>query len=82
MGLCVLFGLLGVCLAFYREGVWTPYSTQDIARWQAQTKPLTPSQPIAELPADALPQKNDAGYLLRPQRPAPPVEVKQLERVA
>ena len=36
MSLCVLFGLLCCCLAFFREGVWTPYTPQDVARWHAQ----------------------------------------------
>lgn len=36
MSLCVLFGLLFCCLAFFREGVWTKYTPQDVARWHAQ----------------------------------------------
>ena len=36
MGFCVLFGLLFCCLACFREGVWTPYTSQDVARWHAQ----------------------------------------------
>ena len=36
MGLCVLFGLLFCFLAFHREGVWTTYTPQDVARWHAQ----------------------------------------------
>lgn len=32
----VLFGLLFWCLAGFREGVWTQYTPQDVARWQAQ----------------------------------------------
>ncbi|MFC7670768.1 hypothetical protein ACFQT0_28630 [Hymenobacter humi] len=36
MSLCVLFGLLICCLAFFREGVWTKYTPQDVARWHAQ----------------------------------------------
>lgn len=36
MSFCVLFGLLFCCLAYFREGVWTPYTPQDVARWHTQ----------------------------------------------
>lgn len=36
MSLCVLFGLLFCCLACFREGVWTKYTPQDVARWHTQ----------------------------------------------
>lgn len=36
MGLCALFGLLFCFLAFHREGVWTAYTPQDVARWHPQ----------------------------------------------
>ena len=36
MGLCALFGLLFCFLAFHREGVWTAYTPQDVARWQSK----------------------------------------------
>ena len=39
MSLCVLFGLLFCCPAFFREGVWTKYTPQDVARWHAQGDP-------------------------------------------
>lgn len=32
----ILFALLGLCLACFREGVWTQYTPYDIARWQAE----------------------------------------------
>ncbi|WP_201987611.1 hypothetical protein [Hymenobacter rubidus] len=31
-----LFALLGLFLAGFREGVWTQYTPQDVARWQAE----------------------------------------------
>lgn len=65
MGLGVLFGLLFCFLAFHREGVWTAYTPQDVARWHAQaaaggTEPgaprLTPvSHPIAVPQAPSIP---------------------------
>lgn len=36
MNFCVLFGLLFCCLACFREGVWTKYTPQDVARWYTQ----------------------------------------------
>lgn len=36
MSFCVLFGLLFCCLACFREGVWTKYTPQDVARWHTQ----------------------------------------------
>ena len=33
-----LFALLGLCLACFREGVWTQFTSEDIARWQAEGK--------------------------------------------
>lgn len=38
MGFCVLFGLLLCFLAFNREGVWTTFTPQDVARWQHQAE--------------------------------------------
>ena len=32
----ILFALLALCLACFREGVWTKYTAQDVARWQAE----------------------------------------------
>ncbi|GAB2845956.1 hypothetical protein GCM10027044_01230 [Hymenobacter ruber] len=57
MSLCVLFGLLFCCLAFFREGVWTKYTPQDVARWQAQgdrgRKDPTPYRPVLARPSVA-----------------------------
>jgi len=35
----VLFSLLGLFLAGFREGVWTKYTPEDIARWHAAGAP-------------------------------------------
>jgi hypothetical protein len=32
----ILFALLALFLAGFREGVWTKYTAQDVARWQAE----------------------------------------------
>ena len=40
----ILFALLGLCLACFREGVWTQYTPQDIARWQADQARAAPTQ--------------------------------------
>ena len=34
--IAILFGLLGLFLAGFREGVWTKYTAQDVARWQVE----------------------------------------------
>ena len=48
----ILFMLLGLCLACFREGVWSQYTSQDIARWQAEGQaarahPAAPALPRA-----------------------------------
>lgn len=65
MGLCALFGLLFCCLAFYREGVWTTYTSQDVARWQKQAatgdtepdalRPVPGSRSLAVPPGRGIP---------------------------
>ncbi len=52
MGLCLLFGLLFWLLAFHREGVWTKYTPQDIARWQKQAA-AEDTEPVALRPTPA-----------------------------
>jgi hypothetical protein len=47
MSLCVLFGLLFCCLACFREGVWTKYTPQDVARWHAQAAVEVEALPMA-----------------------------------
>ncbi|MBD2767957.1 hypothetical protein IC235_08630 [Hymenobacter sp. BT664] len=32
----ILFALLALFLAGFREGVWTKYTAQDVARWQTE----------------------------------------------
>jgi hypothetical protein len=36
MMIAILFGLLGLFLTGFREGVWTKYTAQDAARWQIE----------------------------------------------
>lgn len=79
----ILFALLALCLAFFREGVWTQFTPQDVARWQDEA---------AEAKLDAqryLPiQREQVGPLgtVCPKRvqhlPAPLPEGETLELVA
>lgn len=70
MSLCVLFGLLFCCLACFREGVWTKYTPQDVARWHAQADrgrggPMTPRPALANTSVSA------SGNLLEHATPFP-----------
>ena len=47
----VLFGLLFWGLAGFREGVWTQYTPQDVARWQAQAAAAAHAAAVARSPA-------------------------------
>ena len=67
----VLFALLGLFLAGFREGVWTKYTPEDIARWHAAGAPnnspsllahglARPAKPFV-VPVSAAPDvKNDS----------------------
>lgn len=46
----ILFALLGLCLACFREGVWTQFTPQDIARWQAEGQAARAHPVAAPLP--------------------------------
>ena len=41
----ILFALLALCLACFREGVWTPYTAEDVARWQAESAQAAQASP-------------------------------------
>ena len=47
----VLFGLLFWCLAGFREGVWTQYTPQDVARWQAHAAAAARAVAVTRSPA-------------------------------
>ncbi|WP_046242482.1 hypothetical protein [Hymenobacter terrenus] len=47
----ILFALLALFLAGFREGVWTKYTAQDVARWQAQAAAQSAIPPIMGQPA-------------------------------
>lgn len=63
MGLWVLFGLLGCCLACFREGVWTKYTAQDVARWHTQAD-RGRNEPMPSRPALAKTSVSASGDLL------------------
>lgn len=70
MSFCVLFGLLFCCLACFREGVWTKYTPQDVARWHAQAdrgrvEPTPPRSLLARTSVSA------SGDLLAQATPSP-----------
>ncbi len=64
MSLCILFGLLFCCLAFFREGVWTAYTPQDVARWHAQGDPGR-NESMALLPSLAKTSVSASGDLVK-----------------
>lgn len=77
----VLFALLGLCLACFREGVWTKYTARDVARWQADAAQTAPVPPPVHLPRTALlPQPGQVSP--NTGRPAPRPEVEAYELVA
>ena len=51
MIMVALFGLLFWCLAGFREDVWTQYTSQDVARWQAQAAAAAHAAAVARSPA-------------------------------
>ena len=46
----ILFALLALFLAGFREGVWTKYTSQDVARWQAQAAAQAATAPVMHSP--------------------------------
>ena len=50
----ILFALLALCLACFREGVWTVYTAEDVARWQAEAAQAAQTPPRFQ-PAPSLP---------------------------
>ena len=84
MSLCVLFGLLFCCLACFREGVWTKYTPQDVARWQAQGErgrdEPTPYQPMLARPSVA--GSNELLEHIIPSPRSKPMEAPALQKVA
>ncbi|MCC3155529.1 hypothetical protein Q3A66_16035 [Hymenobacter sp. BT770] len=84
MSFCVLFGLLFCCLACFREGVWTKYTPQDVARWKAQADPGR-REPMPSRPVLASTLVSVSGELLahtaRSPRPEP-VEAPAWQEVA
>jgi len=81
MGLCVLFGLLFCFLAFHREGVWTAYNSQDVARWHKQTaaggtEPV-PLRPVPSSHPLAVPQGPGIPVAARPKA-APVLELAEV----
>ncbi|WP_191004077.1 hypothetical protein [Hymenobacter montanus] len=67
MMFAILFLLLALFLAGYRDGVWTKYTPQDVARWQVEAAAQSPN-------IHQSPTANHAAQL--PSNPvAPPVGV-------
>ena len=71
----IIFALLGLCLACFRDGVWTKYTPQDVARWQAEQARTAPTPAC---PATLSPPGPATPSVLRspatpPPRPSPRV---------
>ena len=49
--IAILFGLLGLFLTGFREGVWTKYTAQDVARWQIEAAEQAANANSHQLPA-------------------------------
>lgn len=84
MSLCVLFGLLFCCLAFFREGVWTKYTPQDVARWHAQGDQGR-NEPTYSRPVLAKTSVSASGDLVEPVSLTPhpkQTEASTLQKVA
>jgi len=82
MSLCVLFGLLFCCLACFREGVWTKYTPQDVARWHAQAAQQTPDVPVAAARAQPRQRVGPARTGKVANRPLTPEPIEEIELVA
>ena len=81
MSLCVLFGLLLCCLACFREGVWTKYTPQDVARWQAQAAEQPPCAPAVPAPARPAVRVGPAKMTKADNRLLEPEPLEELELV-
>jgi hypothetical protein len=81
MMIAILFGLLGLFLTGFREGVWTKYTAQDVARWQIeaaeQAATASSYQPPAANPVVQLPSKPTISSINH----APRAEQKQLAEI-
>ncbi|HEX8329309.1 MAG TPA: hypothetical protein VF629_17370 [Hymenobacter sp.] len=69
MSFIVLFALLGLFLAEFREGVWRRYTSEDVARWQAETEACEVPSPVLATAPVPLP----AATFSRPDEPVKPV---------
>ena len=79
----VLFALLGLCLACFREGVWTKYTPQDVARWQSEAAQAMLAPPLhhpVQTPplTSALPGQNPRRTVRHSPSSQPPVEALEL----
>jgi hypothetical protein len=82
MSFIILFALLGLFLAGFREGVWRCYTPEDVARWRAEAEatevasssPLLGATvpPVPAIPAFSRPNE-PVKPALRP-RPQPVLE--------
>lgn len=73
MSFCVLFGLLFCCLACFREGVWTKYTPQDVARWRTQADQgrIEPTPPRPVLARTSVSASGDLEPATSSPRPKP-----------
>ena len=76
----VLFALLGLCQACFREGVWTKYTPEDVARWQAEAAQAAPATLHIHRPHTP-PLTQPGPTTCKPERPAARPQVRELELV-
>ena len=76
MMMVVLFALLLWCLAGFREGVWTKYTPQDVARWHLPAEAALAAGTAEAARSQATPGRRPRNETRRPRpRTAEPAQV-------
>ena len=72
MSFIILFALLGLFLAGFREGVWRCYTPEDVARWRAsaEASEVASSSPVLATAVEPVPA---TPVFSRPNEPVKPV---------
>ncbi|MDB5235656.1 MAG: hypothetical protein JWR44_2649 [Hymenobacter sp.] len=71
MMFAVLFALLGLFLAGFREGVWQKYTPEDVARWKSEASEAPDFVPVTHHPIAEPARRQQPAPVFAPAKPAP-----------